>query len=66
MQAKVSPVTADRSKRVSLVCHVHIRDFSELTATNALALREWIRLLNNESVEFEITSQEGPSEGSSG
>jgi hypothetical protein len=65
-QTKVSPVKVETTKSVSLVCHVHIRDFLELTSENAVTLRKWIRLLESDSVEIEVSSQEGKSEKSGG
>jgi hypothetical protein len=65
-QKKISPVTAETPKRVSLVCHLHIRDFSELTSENAACLRNWIRLLESDSVEIEVSPQERNSEKTRG
>ena len=60
-EAVPCPVKAETSKGVSLVCHFHIRDFSELTSENAASLRKWIRLLESDAVEIEVSRQEGNS-----
>ena len=63
IQAKVGRVEVETSKGVSLVCHFHIRDFSELTSENAASLRRWIRLLESDSVEIEVSPHEQSSGG---
>jgi translation initiation factor IF-1 len=65
-EAKVSPIKVETSKGVSLVCHLHIRDFSELTSENAASLRKWIRLLESDSVEVEVSPQQGNSREAGG
>jgi len=65
-QAKAGPVKAETSKGVSLVCHVHIRDFSELTSENAASLRRWIKLLESDSVEIDVSRNEENSGGPAG
>lgn len=66
IQAKAGPVEVETSKGVSLVCHVHIRDFSQLTSENAAALRKWMRLLEGDSVGIEVSPQDERSEGAAG
>jgi len=48
------------------VCHVHIRDFSQLTSENAASLRRWIKLLESDSVEIEVSPQEEHGGGAAG
>jgi hypothetical protein len=55
IQAKVGSATGETSKNVSLVCHVHIHDFSELTSENAATLRKWIRLLDVDANTVELS-----------
>jgi hypothetical protein len=66
IQTNVSPVMVETSKNVSFVCHLHIRDFSELTSENATSLRKWIKLLESDSVEIEVSPQERNSSGPGG
>jgi hypothetical protein len=61
VEEKASPAKLETAKQVSLVCHVHIRNFSELTVENAASLRRWIRQLESDSVEIEVVSQEDAS-----
>jgi hypothetical protein len=65
-EAKAPPVKGETNKGVSLVCHFHIRDFSDLTSENAASLRNWIRQLEHDSAEIEISLQEGNSGTASG
>lgn len=53
-QARVSSVSQDIKKATSLVVHVHIRDFANLTPENASALRKWIALLQSEGQSVEV------------
>jgi hypothetical protein len=65
-QAEAGPVKVETSKGASLVCHVHIRDFSQLTSENAASLRRWIKLLESDSVEIEVSPQEEHGGGAAG
>jgi hypothetical protein len=57
-QAKVSTLIPETAKAATLLIHIHIRDFADLTAENADALRKWIARLqgDGQSVEVELSS----------
>lgn len=60
-QTKAHHVSNKSAKASSLVVHVHIRDFADLTAENASALRKWIALLESEgqSIEVDLSPDRG-------
>ncbi len=53
-QTKDFAVSRETERAASLVVHVHIRDFADLTSENATALRNWIALLQNEEQSVEV------------
>ena len=65
-QAEAGPVKVETPKTLSFVCHIHIRDFSQLTSENAASLRKWLRLLESDSVEIEVAAKDQRSGGSAG
>jgi hypothetical protein len=49
-------------KDVSLIVHIHIHDFADMTTDRAIALRQWINLLKetSDSVDVEISPEQSP------
>ncbi|MBI2925811.1 MAG: hypothetical protein HYY24_08925 [Verrucomicrobia bacterium] len=57
--AKVSAVSPETRKAASVVLHIHIRNFADLTTENADALRRWIGLLQNGGLSAEVDLSSG-------